>query len=232
MLHLHSGDGARAQQHRRATGAVDDGGLDAHFARATVQNRQGLAKHGVKSGKFTVHMGGGGGAHAAEPVRAGRCNAPHHSVPVLRFAQRCQHCLRHRMRGAAQPDADLPASSRGGHTIASRHDQGQRPRPEGRHELLCKRWHPFSKVRHAAHAAVEAGQVHDQRVVGGAAFGGEDFGHRAGVVRIRAQPVHRLGWQANQVTSPYGICASSYRIRSKLDTVRKHIGRKNHRAAP
>jgi hypothetical protein len=52
--------------------------------------------------------------------------------------------------------------------------------------------------------------VDDQRVVGGAAFGGKNGGHRRVVVGVGRQSVNRFGWQANQTTIPYGSGSSSY----------------------
>jgi hypothetical protein len=63
--------------------------------------------------------------------------------------------------------------------------------------LLGKGRHLLRKMGHARHAPIKRGHMHDQRVVGGAAFGGKYLSHRSFIGGIGPQTVHRLGWQAN-----------------------------------
>ena len=62
-LDLRTADGAGAQQHRGAPGAIDDGGLDAHATRPAVEHQQAVAK-------LARPMGGGGGGGGAGVAQA------------------------------------------------------------------------------------------------------------------------------------------------------------------
>jgi hypothetical protein len=99
-LDLRARDGARAQQHRRAAAAVDDGRLDAHVAGTAVDHQQAVAE-------LVAHVLRGGRADAAEAVGAGARQAGH-----AQLGAGLQQRLRHRVRGAAQADGVLPAGGR------------------------------------------------------------------------------------------------------------------------
>ena len=149
----------------------------------------------------------GGGADAAKLVGAGRGDAPdgHLTGRGVR-PQRLEQGLGHRVRRATQADGVLAPRSRRTHVRTARQDQGQRAGPEGRHQRCCKVWHIARKMRHRT----RVGYVDYQRVVAGPAFSGKNFGDGGRAGRICAKPVHRFGWQANQVAGPYQASADRY----------------------
>ena len=187
-LDLRAGDVPWAQQHGLAAGAVDDGGLDAHRAFTAVQNHQVRAQ-------FGAHMCRRGGTDPAKSVGTGGCKAWHAPRQTG-----LQQLLGHRVRGAAQTDRVLPACRCRGHPRQARQNQGERPGPKNVDQRLCKVRHLRRKQRHLGCA----GQVHDQRMIGRAALGHKDFGHRRIVGGVGGQAVHRLGGQAHQLAVTQG----------------------------
>ena len=144
-------------------------------------------------------------ADAAELVGAGRRKTPDHGLARWGRAQGREHGLGQWVRRAAQADAVLPAGRGRAHTFAARHDQGKRPGPKRRHERTREVGHRRAVVVYAVLeggvrvgtvVASAGGQVHDQRVVGRAALGGENLRHGGCVVGIGCQAIHGLGWQA------------------------------------
>jgi hypothetical protein len=104
------------------------------------------------------------------------------------------------VRGAAQANAVLATGSGLRHTFAAGQDQGQRAGPEGAGQGLRKSWDGRRKVRQGLDAGVTIGDMHDQRVVSGAAFRSKYGGDSNRVFRIATQAINRLGGQADQAT--------------------------------
>ena len=184
----------RSQQDRLAAGAIDDGGFNTALAVAAIKHQQTVSQ-------LAAHMGGAGRADPPEAVGARRGNAPQRLRPLGQQAQQSQG---HRVRGAAQTDAVLAPRSGLRHAFAARQDQGQRAGPEGAGQGLRKGRHERGEMRQGLGTGLAIahtiGHMDDQRVVGGAAFGGKYGSYCHGVFRIAPQAVHRLGGQADQAT--------------------------------
>ena len=141
-------------------------------------------------------MRGGGGADAAKQIGAG-CGDTKHAQGFRAL----QHRLRCRVRWATQAHRVLSTRGHRCHVRAARQDERQRAGPKSGYEFLRKRGHMACETLHA----VRAGHMHDERVIGGAAFGFKYLGHRGIVARVGGQAIHRLGRQAQQVTALQGV---------------------------
>ena len=176
---------ARAQDARRVAAEIDDGAFDADRAVAAVEHfRHGVAELGA-------HVRGRGRADVAEAVGRRRRQA------TAEFAQQGQG---HRVVGAAQADGVLAAGHHVGYPGLLAQHQGQRAGPEGRRQLPGCRRHLAGPVVQR----LDAGHVHDQRVVGRPALEGENAAHGFGVAGIRGQAIHGFGGQADGLAPAQG----------------------------
>ena len=94
----------------------------------------------------------------------------------------------------AQRNGVLPAGDEIAHALRALEDQRQRTGPEGageRERVLGDGGGPLRQV-------LGRGQVHDQRMVGGAALGGEDLVHGFRIQRIGGEAVDGLGRQDDE----------------------------------
>ena len=168
--------GARAQQHRRAARQVDDGRLEPDLARAAVEDEEPRAE-------LVADMIGRGRAHVAEAIRRRRRDRP------AADARECpQELLRHRVRRAAQSHRVLAAGHCVGNDARLLHDDRQGSGPElfrERERRGRRLMPPFAQGR-------DGGDVHDQRMIGGAALQREDLRDGLGIRRIGAEAVDRL----------------------------------------
>ena len=113
----------------------------------------------------------------------------------------------HGVCGAAQAHAVLTAGRCLGGIRQARQDEGQRAGPEGVDQLLGKYGHFLGVARDG----VAVCHMHDQRMVGGAAFGREDLGYGGIVVAVRGQAIDGFGGQAQQLAALQGGCCGLYR---------------------
>ncbi len=99
------------------------------------------------------------------------------------------------MAGNAQADGILTPGHGRRHPGLLFQNQRQRARPE--------RFHQFPRHRRnllgPAVDRVMPAEMHDQRMIGGAALGGEDSGNRLCVGGIRPEAVDRLGREGNEL---------------------------------
>ena len=105
------------------------------------------------------------------------------ATPVRRRRPRSSACATG-CDGQRRPMVSCPPAAAARHAGLARHDQRQRPGPEGLHQLLRERRQRLREARQRL-APVASGHVHDQRMVAGPALGGEDAGHGARRCRRR-----------------------------------------------
>ena len=182
------GHAAGAQDARHVAGHVHHGGLHAHVAGPAVQDQRNASVHVLE------HVGGGGGAGPSGAVAAGRGDGT---------ACRTDQRPRNRMGRHAHGHGVQPAGGAQGHAVGLREDQRQRPRPVRGHQRAGGGGGLHGDERPQLLHVVD---VHDQRIVAGAALRLEDGGHGLRVQRVRAQPVHRLGGDAHQPALADQLC--------------------------
>ena len=187
-LDLGQREPARAQQHRVPARTVNDGGLDAHLTRPTIEHPD-LVQSGATPLELLTHMLRGGGADAPKAVGAWRGHA---QDAVLRTG--IEQLARHRVRRAAQADGVMPPSGGRGHARIAGHDHRQRAGPEGLRQTLRHR----RERRDEMQRRLRVGHMHDQRVIGRTALGGKDACHRRVVVGTRTEAINGLGRQGQQ----------------------------------
>ena len=182
------GDSAGTQDARHVAGHVHHGGLHAHVAGPAVQNQRDAAVHVLK------HVGGGGGAGPPGAVAAGGGDGT---------ACRADQRPRNRMGRHAHGHGVQSAGGAQGHAVGLREDQRQRPRPVRDHQRAGGGGELHRDQRPQFLHVID---VHDQRIVAGAALRLEDGGHGLRVQRVRAQPVHRFGGDAHQLALTDQLC--------------------------
>ena len=151
----------------------------------------------------------GCGAHATEAIGRWCSNADGVIAGVAR--QRVKHRAKHRVLGDPQRDGVLPARHRIERANGSRKDERERARPEPLGQASRIERH----VRAPRVECIEIGKMHDERVIGGASFGGIDARESSRVVGASTEAVHSLGGQHREVTSrKRGSC--NERIRDEV----------------
>ena len=169
----------------------DDGRFEPDLAFPAVQNDA----HGIT--QLIAHVFC---ARRGEPPVAigGRCCNP--------AAKGREQLLRHRMRGHADRDRILTAGEDVVHVGCTRQHHGQRPGPKALSE-------PRRSFRHFAHPAVQEARtinVNDDRMGRGPALRLKNLAHGGGVLRIRAQAVHRLRGERDQLPVAQRLHGSLY----------------------
>ena len=159
------------------------GGLHPHRAGPAVQDQ----------GQAALHIGpdvlGGGGAGPARPVgRGGRKGA----------AAGLDDLAHHRVAGHPDAHRVQPGAALVRHLGAARHDDGQRPGPEGRGQQPG----PLGELADQTRQHPDVVDVDDEGVVLGAALGRKDLFHRAAVAGVGGDAVHRLGGQGDDLPLP------------------------------
>ena len=114
------------------------------------------------------------------------------AMPCLRAARKQR--ARHRMARAAQRQRRQARRRRAGAAWRAPHDHRHRPGPEGSDQALGG----VAELGGERQRLVAAEHVHDQRVVGGPALGGEDLRDRGVIVGTRGQAVHGFGRHGDQ----------------------------------
>ena len=179
VLELLARDAAGAQDQRRLHGQGEDRGLDAHTAGPAVEHEVHRAAEELRD------VGGRGGAHVAEGVRArrGHRGAGRRDERVGRGVRR-------------DPDAD--GVEAGGHEVghlrAAGDDQRERAGPEARGEGA----HARVVGRRDPSQVSSAREVHDERVERRAGLHLEDAGHRPRVEGVGAEAVDGLGGEGHE----------------------------------
>ena len=170
--------------------AVHDRALEADRRGAAVEDR--VAGRVEQGADVVEDVGGGGGAHASEPVRGWRRDAAAEAIEELE---------RHRVRRHAERDRRPPAGDDVEHPLAAFEDHGERPRPaggregaRGRRDRAC----PSGQV-------VGARQMHDQGVAGGATLDLEDAGDRRRALGVGTQAVDGLGGHRDETAGPQPV---------------------------
>ena len=177
------GHAARPQDDHLVSFERHDGRLDAHLAAPAVHHQLDGARHPV------AHMAGGRGAHLAEAVgRRGGQASPERSKDPLGDGVR-RHAQRHGV---------LPAGDRVEDRRAPLEDHRERAGPE----RLGQAVRLLGDVPCPAGEARSAGQVHDQRVVGGATLGCEHTGHGQWIGGVGGKAVDRLGRHRDDPAGP------------------------------
>ena len=157
---------------------VITGGRMKDLHRAAVEDQRHLARH------VFCHVRRSGGRGAAAGIGRGGGDGAAHCGEE--FARR-------RAAGQAQTHAIQPRADDIRDAVALFQYQRDRPGPVGLDELFCQRRETgiLFYLRFIA-------DVHDQRVIGRAALGGEDARHRRRIARIGAEAVHGLGREGDQ----------------------------------
>jgi len=114
--------------------------------------------------------------------------------------------MRDRVRRAAQADRRLARCGDLGDPVPAPHDDGQRPRPERRDEPLGKRRQLGEDL-----GAGPIGDVDDQRVARGATLASEDPRDRGIVVGARAEAVHGLRREGDELAGGKLVCGCADR---------------------
>jgi len=186
---VHRADRARPQHDGPRSGAVQDGGLQADPARSAVEHDVEAVDEDVA--QLLQHVRGVGRAHPAEAV-GGRRRKP----AVERGEQR----LRDGVVRGAQPYRLLTP----GHVVPGagppRHDERQRARPE----LPGEPAGISGDLAGPALERLEAGDVHDERVVRRPPLRGVDAGDGRGVLGVRREAVDRLRRHAHEPAATEG----------------------------
>ncbi len=171
---------ARSHDLGRLGGAVDDRRLDTDVGRTPVE-------HDIDVGpQVRTHVRGGRGAHATEPVRRRRCDAP---------GERVEQRQRKGMSGHAQTNSLRPARHHVGHGVsASGNEQRQRSRPEGLREAACI----LGEIDGPGVDGVVLTEVHDQWMTYGPALDFEDATDGIGIRRVGTKAVDGLGREGHE----------------------------------
>ena len=180
-------DVAGTQHDRLAARAVDDGGFDADRARPAVEDQRYLPA------EFLAHVFGAGRADAPEAVGRRRGDAGMFAGSGGKAAQQFE---RDRVAGNAQADRVLAAGHGRRHPGLLFQDQRQRAGPESFHQFPGD----VGNLLGPAVDRIMAGEMDDQRVIGGPALGGEDAGDGIGIGGIRPEAVDRFGREGDQFT--------------------------------
>src|SRR5215470_12848295 len=170
---------AGAEHLRDGAGQVEDGGRDVVRARTAVQ------VHRNRLAELVLRLVGGDGGGLAVPVGAGHRERP----GLLQHVQRDRvqrHPQGHRALGLAQ----VPQQRRAGPE-----DQGERARPELVDQVLPERAEVVDQRRGRPRGADQ----HRRRHVPAPALGRQHGGDRGRDERVRADAVHRVGRQHDQL---------------------------------
>ncbi len=170
------------QEHHLLANELHDGRLHAYSGAASINHRVNAA---LEVGQ---HMVSTCRAHVTEAVGAGSGH-----TAGAQLGERGQHSLGHGMVWHTYPDTVSTADYEARDTVGPRQDQGQRAGPKRIGQKANSgvgRGRPIRQL-------VDAGEVHDERVTGGATFGLEDLGDRVVIGGIGAEPVDRFGRQTH-----------------------------------
>ncbi len=175
---------ARAQQHRVAARAVDDGRLDAHRAGAAVEHQQRRRRTPRPRGRRGV------GLMRPKRLALGAATPATPSSRAARSRAWATGCAGQRRPMLSCPPAAAAATpgARGTITVSG---PGQK--------ASIRRCATGGTAAAKARALGSIGHVHDQRVVGRPALGGEDACHRRVVVGARAEAVDGLGREGHEL---------------------------------
>ena len=174
------GHAAGAQHPGGIAGDVDHRGFQSHPAGAAVQDQGNAPLH------VLPHVKGGGGAGASGAIGAGGGDGPLGGVDQRPGV---------RVGGKAHRHGVKARCDRHGHPVRFGKDQRHRPRPAGVHQGAGHGGGPGGDQRVEL---VDMADVHDQRIVAGAALGLEDAADRGRVQRVRAQAVYGFGGKGHQ----------------------------------
>jgi hypothetical protein len=168
-LDIGPADPPRPQQGRLRAGQVHDARLHAHLAGPAIQNQRSIRTQIIE------HVLRGGRTDLAESIGRRRS----HPTAAQRNEAGEQR-LRHRMRGASQPDARLTATGPFRRIDSARQDQRQGPWPERAGQLQG----PLIELR-PLQGLLQIADMHDQRVIGGPPLQRIDLFNRPALRGIR-----------------------------------------------
>ena len=204
------GDSAGAEDLGVIPRHIHHGGLYAYRAGTAVHDGRDLAVHIVQ------HVPGGGGGRLARGV--GRRGCQRHAGSV-------DNGPGNRVRGHTNANRVQPGRCAGGHDVFFPDHHGQRSGPK----LLGHPVHGRRDLSGQLLKLLQAGNVNDQRVVLGAAFGLKDPKNSIGIQGVCRQAVNRLGGNAHHFAArqqPSGFGDVSGRAAQQLSL---HTCRSNGR---
>ena len=183
---LRGGDGAGAVDDHRALAGVEDGGLDAMFGGAGVEDGVDAAVEVVE------HVLRGGGADVAEEVGAGRGDGE------AGFADEREG---DGMRGHADADERASGGDGVGHGGGTWQQQRERTGPEGGDELAGGVGNLCDEI--AKHGVIGgfSGDVNDDWIPSGALLCGEDARDGGGIEGIGTEAVDRFSGQGDEAAA-------------------------------
>ncbi len=169
----------RPQQRRRLAGQVQHGRFHADRRGAGVQHEIDAVA------EIFHHVGGAGGAGSTEPVGARGSDRD-----VCRGEQRLDHrMVRHPQGDGRSPGRDRIRDDRGAFD-----DEGQRPGPESRGQVIKQRRNPARQ----ATGHPPAGDMHNQRIPVRPLLGLENPAHGNRIERVGAETVNGFGRERDQ----------------------------------